>query len=449
MTPRAPTVLLAAGLLASVAIIAGFGLYAAREIRALGAEQTAIAERNRLDSLQLFRIQNNLANLATSMRDMADRTEPYPVVAWRQTFERLRADLDEAIAAEAALAPAQRPAPQQQRLRAAVDSFWASLDDVFRQAAAGDEEGALRRVRTSLTAQHSELVGIVSQFLVLNNREQQEAAERNRAVYERVEREIELLVGVLLVLVTVIGLYTIVATRRAFQEVARLSGELRHLSWRMLRLQEDLQQSFSRELHDEFGQVFTAIGTLLGRIGRNLPADSPLVRDVEEVRGIAQQTLERIRVQSRLLHPTVLDDFGLERAVQWYVEQFSRQHGIVAHFETVGPIGVVPPESTIHIYRIVQEALTNVSRHAGAKEAWVRLGQRNGRLHLEIEDRGRGLPAAPSTERGVGLVSMRERTELMGGTFAIGPASPRGTLVSVDVPLGIVQASVPGPAPLT
>src|SRR5690606_32117364 len=274
------------------------------------------------------------------------------------------------------------------------------------------------------------------------------AAVRCREVCERVGREIWLLVGVLLALVTGIGAYTIVATRRAFQEVARLSGELRHLSWRMLRLQEDLQQSFSRELHDEFGQVFTAIGTLLGRIGRNLPAGSPLVRDVEEVRGIAQQTLERIRVQSRLLHPTVLDDFGLERAVQWYVEQFSRQHGIVAHFETVGPIGVVPPESTIHIYRIVQEALTNVSRHAGAKEAWVRLGQRHGRLHLEIEDRGRGLPAGASTERGVGLISMRERTELMGGTFAIGPASPRGTLVSVDVPLAMVQAAA-GPAPIT
>jgi len=114
----------------------------------------------------------------------------------------------------------------------------------------------------------------------------------------------------------------------------------------------------------------------------------------------------------------------------------------------------VPPESTIHIYRIVQEALTNVSRHAGAREAWVRLGQRQGRLHLEIEDRGRGLPAGASTERGVGLVSMRERAELMGGTISIGPAAPTGTLVSVEVPLPMapVQAQAPaaaGPAPLT
>ena len=134
-------------------------------------------------------------------------------------------------------------------------------------------------------------------------------------------------------------------------------------------MQEDLQQEFSRELHDEFGQIFTAVGTLLGRVKRHLPPDSPLVTDLEEVRGIAQQTLEKIRVQSRLLHPVILDDFGLEKALEWFVEQFGRQHGIDARFESRGPIGVVPPEATIHIYRIVQEALTNVSRHSGAEDA--------------------------------------------------------------------------------
>jgi signal transduction histidine kinase len=271
---------------------------------------------------------------------------------------------------------------------------------------------------------------------VLNTRVQEEASVRNREIYERVVREIVLLVSALLLVVALIGAYTIWANRRAFKEVERLSGELRTLSWRMLRIQEDLQQSFSRELHDDFGQVFTAIGTLLGRIRRGLPEGSAQAADIDEVRDIAQQTLERIRVQSRLLHPTVLDDFGLERALEWYVEQFGRQHEIATHFEVAGTIGVVAPEATIHIYRIVQEALTNVSKHAGAKEAWVRLSQRNGRLALAIEDRGRGL-ASGNARTGVGMVSMRERAELMGGTFVVTPASPNGVMVKVEVPLGL------------
>ena len=432
-----PSLRLAVGLVISLLTIAGVGLYTAHEIRQLRDEQTAISDRNRKDSLQLLRIQNALTTLATSMRDMADRTEPYPLVAWRQTFDRLRADLSQALAVETTLAPPERPTALQRRLVASVERFWTLMDDVFRTAAAGDEAAAIQKLRTSATAAHMELVGMVSQFLVLNNRVQEEAAARNRAIYERVVWEIGTLVVVLLLVVTATGLYTIRANRRAFAQVERLSAELRNLSWRMLRMQEDLQQEFARELHDEFGQIFTAVGTLLGRVKRNLPPESPLVTDLEEVRGIAQQTLDKIRVQSRLLHPVILDDFGLVKALEWFVEQFGRQHGIDARFESRGPIGVVPPEATIHIYRIVQEALTNVSRHSGARDACVRLAQRDGRIELEIEDHGRGLPQGSDTiDRGIGLVSMRERAELMRGTFALRPAPGGGLVVSVRVPIG-------------
>ena len=432
-----PSFRLVAGLVVSLMTIAGVGFYTAHEIRQLRDEQIAIGERNRKDSLQLLRIQNNLATLATSMRDMADRTEPYPLVAWRQTFDRLRADLGQALALEQTLAPAERPAAQQDRLQASVARLWALVDQMFKVAEAGRDAESIGILRNTVTPQHLELVGMVSQFLVLNNRVQEEAAVRNREIYERVEREIAALVIVLFLVVAITGVWVIRANQRAFAQVERLSGELRSLSWRMLRMQEDLQQEFSRELHDEFGQIFTAVGTLLGRVKRNLPPDSPLVTDLEEVRGIAQQTLEKIRVQSRLLHPVILDDFGLEKALEWFVEQFGRQHGIDARFESRGPIGVVPPEATIHIYRIVQEALTNVSRHSGATDARVRLAQRDGRLELEIEDHGRGLPqGSDKVDRGIGLVSMRERAELMRGTFALRPAPGGGLIVSVRVPLG-------------
>ena len=156
---------LVVGLVVSLVTIAGMGWYTVREVRTLRDEQTAISDRNRRDSLQLIRIQSNLATVATALRDMADRVEPYPVIYWRQTFERLRTDLDQAIALETTYSPAERPEEQQRRLRESVDRLWTALDEVFAQAAAGDEEGALARVRTSVAAQHQELVVFYGKFL--------------------------------------------------------------------------------------------------------------------------------------------------------------------------------------------------------------------------------------------------------------------------------------------
>jgi signal transduction histidine kinase len=426
------------GLVVTLAMILAFCLYTVREIRALRDEQTRISERNRLDSLQLLRIQNNLSTLATEMRDMADRTESYPMISWRQTFDRIKADLAHAIETERSLAPAARAPAQQEQLEASVQRFWTTVDLAFADAGAGREDEAAATLRTTATVQLQTVVTFVSRFLVLNNAVQEEASLRNRAIYGRVEREIFILMGGLLLLVGMTGVYGILANRRAFEDVRSLSRQLRSLSWRMMRLQENLQETFSRELHDEFGQLLTAIGMLLGRVKRNLPPDSPLVVDLQEVQGIVQQTLERIRTESRLLHPVILDDFGLENALKWYVEQFGRQHGIETHFVKSGPIGVIPPDATIHIYRIVQEALTNVSRHSGSSQAWVRLRQEQDRIELQIEDRGRGLP--PEAERnaewqGIGLISMRERTELMGGAFALTSSAHGGLVVTVRVPL--------------
>jgi signal transduction histidine kinase len=445
---RSPSRRLILGLCLCLFTVFGFGVYAVHQIRDLRDRQTAIAERNRKDSLQLLRIQNNLFTLATAMRDMVEQTEPYPMSAWRNTFERIRLDLAHAIALEQTLAPAARPAAQQERLLAATQRFWDLVDQVFGLAEQGHDEQAAHIVRTGLTTQHMELVGLVSQFLVLNNLVEEEAAELNRAIYGRVEREILFLVAGLLVVVGVGGAYIIAANRRAFEDVRRLSGQLRELSWRVMRMQEDVQHALSRELHDEFGQIATAIGTLLGRVRRNLPADSPLAADLEQVRAIAQETLDRIRTQSRLLHPVILDDFGLENALRWYAEQYGRQSGLEIDYVQSGSIGFIPEDVAIHLYRIAQEALTNVKQHSGSSRATVRLRQQEDWLELEVEDRGRGLAAAPGRDAasGIGLISMRERTELMGGEFALRPAPAGGLIVLVRVPLEAATAAARVPA---
>ena len=146
------------------------------------------------------------------------------------------------------------------------------------------------------------------------------------------------------------------------------------LAQKLIATQESTLRHISRELHDEFGQVLTAIGSLLRRADKQIPEDSPLHADLQEVREIAQTTLNNIRSLSQALHPVLLDEAGLESTLDWYIPMVERQTGIALHYEKSGEAvrgGYAAPG--VQIYRVVQEALNNVARHSGAKEAWVRL----------------------------------------------------------------------------
>ena len=433
---RSPWRTLTVGVVLALCTIGGIGAYTHAEVRRLRDEQTAISERNRKDSLQLLRIQNDLGSMAALMRDMTDGVEPYPLSGWAAAFDRLRGDLAEATTLEQRLAPAVREPAQQARLLQSLDTYWVELARMF-EVSRTDEAEARRIIRTSLIPQHRAIDGLVSQFLIVNNRVQEDAVLANRAIYDRVAREILMLVAVLMLVTAGVGAWVVLSNRRAFQEVADVSAQLRTLSRRMLRLQEDVQRSLSRELHDDFGQIVTAVGTLLGRAQRHAPAGGPLGAELEQVRAIAQQALDRIRSRSQWLHPGVLDDFGLERALERCVEQFERQTGIHTRLDAEGAVHVVSDERAIHVYRIAQEALNNVARHSGAAEAWVRISDVGGRLELEIEDHGRGI-AEPGrqleAERGMGLVSMRERAELIGGELHVRPRPQGGTIVRLVIP---------------
>jgi signal transduction histidine kinase len=416
--------------------IAAAGAYTFGEIRRLRDDQTAISERNRKGSLQLLRIQNDLASLAVLLRDMADGTEPYPLHGWQPALDRVRRDLTEATALERTLAPAVRDPAQQARLIERIDRYGRDLDRMF-ELSKSDEPAARRMIRASLVAQHRELDGLVSQFLIANNRVQQEAAEANRAIYDQVGREILLLIGALLAATALAGAWMVVTNRRAFDDVAGISAQLRTLSWRTLRLQEDLQRSIARELHDDFGQILTAIGTLLGRARRRAATPDALAEELDGVRAVAQQTLDRIRTRSRWLHPGVLDDFGLLKALEHFTGEFEQQSGVRVRMSVTGAVDAIGDDCAIHVYRIVQEALSNVARHAKASEAVLRLTRTADALELDVEDRGVGMP--PDVEaratRGLGLISMRERAELMGGALALTRPDAGGVLLRVRIPM--------------
>jgi signal transduction histidine kinase len=177
------------------------------------------------------------------------------------------------------------------------------------------------------------------------------------------------------------------------------------------------------------------MGSMVGRAGRLAPEGSPLRADLWEVREIAQQTLEKVRALSQTLHPSMLEEAGLEKTIEWYLSTVERQLGLQVEYERIGTGRPVDDTIGIHVYRVLQEALNNVGRHSGATLARVRLRLDDDRLQLEVEDHGRGISSA-RFRRGLGIVTMRERAELLGGTIELNRVPEGGTLVRLTVPRG-------------
>ena len=218
------------------------------------------------------------------------------------------------------------------------------------------------------------------------------------------------------------------------------SEQLRKLSWKLIEVQEETLRQVARDLHDEFGQILTAIGVMLGRAGqKGLDKDSVFVQDVHKVKKIVEDTLQTVRDSSQIFRPAILDDFGLEQTLDWFAKQFSRQTGVTVHFQREMVDSFFPGEDAIHLYRIVQEALNNVARHSKAQEAWVVLEEKPEALDLEIRDNGVGFDMTSEMDRiageGLGLMGMRERAEHLKGSFTISSAPHKGTVVRVRIPL--------------
>lgn len=227
---------------------------------------------------------------------------------------------------------------------------------------------------------------------------------------------------------------------RLLERLTLQSEQLRKLSWKLIEVQEETLRRVARDLHDEFGQILTAIGVMLNRAGqKGLAPDSPFVEEVVRVKKIVEETLQSVRDSSQMFRPAILDDFGLEQTLAWFIEQFSQQTGVRVHFERQLLDGFFPGEDAVHLYRIVQEALNNVARHSKAREAWVTLKESHAALDLEIRDEGAGFRLDGEMNRaageGIGLMGMRERAEHLHGTLTITSAPHRGTIVRVRIPL--------------
>ena len=421
------------GLIITLGAVVAYSWYITRQIGGLRQLQTEMADRNRKDSLQLLRIQNDLNSIALAMRDMLDADQPYPLTAWSSQFNRLKLDLDDALRREEQVAPLARTSEQRLFLGNAFSQFWTAIDQMFALAGEGRDADARAQIRVSLQARQAALSTAVARLLVENNEIEEQTAQRVAGIYGAVQRQVYWFLTATLVAIALTSAYLIHSNRRLFAELAALSEQRRELAQKMIATRESTLRHLSRELHDEFGQTLTAIGSMLERARKHLPEESPVRGELRETAEIAQTMLTQVRSLSQTLHPSVLEQAGLEGTIDWYLSTVERQLGIPVSYEREGAQVAVDDGTGIHIYRVLQEALSNVARHSGATQAWVRLRSTGNTIQMDVEDNGNGFdPAAPP--RGLGLIGMRERAELLGGTVEFLRPGGQGTLVRLTVP---------------
>jgi signal transduction histidine kinase len=420
------------GLVLTLLAVVAYSWYIGTRISGLRQLQTELTDRNRRDSLQLLRIQNDLNSLALAMRDMLDPEEHYKLTAWSAQFQRIRTDLEDALRREQEAAVAKRSPEQRRYLEDSLTQFWDASNRIFDMAARGQEEDARAEIRLSLQARQAALSTAVARLLVQNNEAEEQTAQEVQNIYVAVQHRLYWFLAATLLVIVATSLYLIRSNRRLFARMATLSDQRRELAQQIITAREGTLKEISRELHDEFGQLLTAMGTMLGRAGRKAAPDSPLAAELHEINEIAQTALDRVRGLSQTLHPSILEQLGLDSTVEWYLSTVERQLGMTVTYERTGEPAALDPMTAIHVYRVLQESVNNVARHSGTSRAWVRLHNDASGLRLEVEDHGKGV----STERrrGLGLVTMRERADLLGGTLEFATPAEGGTLVRFSVP---------------
>ena len=227
----------------------------------------------------------------------------------------------------------------------------------------------------------------------------------------------------------------VTALRENEVALERSKAELRALATHLQEVREEERTRLSREVHDVLGQQLTAIRLSVGWFGRHFPDDEDVQARLEDVRQTIDETLGHVRQIAADLRPGVLDDFGLESAVEWQTSRFEQRTGIGCTLAVVGE-AEPPADVATAAFRVLQEALTNVARHAEAESVAVTLSLRPEAVELVVADDGRGFdPEQTSGRRSLGLVGMRERVRAFGGTLRVRGEPGRGTAVECTFPL--------------
>lgn len=389
----------------------------------------------------LNQIRSDVYLSGTYARDYLLDPEPAAAEKNRAELARLREEMDTILAGYAGLPRPEERAPLD-GLRSSLTAYWRALDPVLQWTPAQRRENGFPFLRDEVFPRRQAMLALADQIQAVNEGQMNAGNEQVAALFAEFRTRLSATLGVTLLLGALLAL---LAGRRIldleaqaslrYAEVAEARGQLKNLSARLVETQEEERRVLSRELHDEVGQSLSAILVGLSNLSAAIRAEAraQMESEVAGLRRIVENAVKTVRSITLLLRPSMLDDLGLIPALEWQAREISRQSGVRVDVAAGGVSDELPEEFKTCVYRVVQEALHNVARHAGAGAVRIVAQQEPRRLLLSIQDDGRGFDVKRS--RGLGLLGMQERVANLGGTLQLLSEPGRGTLISVVLPL--------------
>ena len=330
-------------------------------------------------------------------------------------------------------------------LRSQLDEYWSAYAPLFDGTTHIDRYGFLRR---EIVPRRDAVMQISAEIEAINARtlhaQQEAAAARQGELHQYLTATLvaSLLLGLTVAIIAVIRIRLLEG--RAEEQHGRTQQaeqELRRLSNQLVRMQEEERKLLSRELHDELGQMLTALRMEIGRAERAQALGSPAFsQTLAESKALVDRMMRMVRDLAMGLRPSMLDDLGLEPALAWQAREFSRRYNVPVDLSVDGDLERLPDPQRTCVYRVVQEALTNCAKHSAATEIEVKVVRGRTRLDVSVRDNGVGM-AAPGSHGGLGLTGIKERVKDINGSASFETRPGGGTVVHITLPVPATETS--------
>ncbi|MBN1567437.1 MAG: sensor histidine kinase [Acidobacteria bacterium] len=441
---RGTAAILLMGFGALVIMIAALGFGAFHRADQIESEIAAIHENYRQTALALSQTKEDAYKSGIIVRDYLLDPSTVGAPQYKQELLSIRSAMPQRLESLSRLISSDE-GHVLERLRSELNAYWDSLDPVFEWTPQQRSAYSSAFLRREVISRRSSVFSIMREIDDLSARTfniEQATTNKRRMEFQAYLWKMSAAAVFFALGIAAVSIFRVSALERRTENQRHRAENaetgLRHLSHQLVQAQEEERKRISRELHDEIGQMLTGLKMELANLEelRNSPGDE-FQKHLNETRTITEQTMQSVRRLAMGLRPSMLDDLGLEPALRWQANEFSRRSGVPVSLETDGELENLSDSVRTCIYRVVQESLTNCARHAEASNVRITVHGSRDRIYLTIQDDGKGFDIRNPGSRGMGLIGMEERIKKLGGTLIISSQNmsyPKGTVLEIKLP---------------